>query len=250
MATNKVQEGLVIQYTTGAAESYTSGDVVWVGGIPGVALTDIAVASAGSVALTGIWEVPKHYNATPASGTVFTVGDPVSYDIANERACKIAGYPLLGYCVESKTGDATTVKVLLAGHRDLVAVYAGETITAGQLLYVSSINANNLVPIVALADANGADPLNIAVLVAIADITNGALGLAGRTYLLTGQNTSAAGAAGDPVYLSATAGGWSLSLPATAEDVIQKVGSVAVDHSSTGSVLFQLDLGGTTTVVT
>jgi len=51
--------------------------------------------------------------------------------------------------------------------------------------------------------------------------------------LITGVNTSAAYAAGYPVYLSDTAGGWSTSN----ESSMVAIGSVVSDHASTGAVL-------------
>ena len=51
--------------------------------------------------------------------------------------------------------------------------------------------------------------------------------------LITGVNTSAAYAAGYPVYLSSTAGAWTTSN----EDSMIVVGSVLADHASTGAVL-------------
>jgi len=51
--------------------------------------------------------------------------------------------------------------------------------------------------------------------------------------LITGVDTSTSGGAGQPIYLSDTAGGWSIAAGANA--VI--VGTVLTDHASTGSVL-------------
>jgi len=244
MATNKVQYGRVIQYTCGAAESYSSGDVVWVGGMPGIALQDIAVTATGSVAMSGVWEVDKHYSATASQGTIFSVGDPVNWDIVNDRACSRAGFPRLGFAIEAAGGDDTTVKVLLSGDRKQTIVKAGEAVDAGELVYVSSIDVYNYTPIVKLSDADASSPANEAVLIIDADIANGEYGLASKAAVLTAVNTSGASAAGDPVYLSdGTAGAWTVTAPSTAGDTVQHVGQVVVKSATVGVVALNLDLG-------
>lgn len=74
MATNYKQPGDVIQYTAGA--DISSGDVVVIGSILGVALVDIANGSTGSVAIRGVFTVPK------VDGAAIEQGDTLSYDIS------------------------------------------------------------------------------------------------------------------------------------------------------------------------
>lgn len=66
MANNHLQPGEVIQFTAGA--DISSGDVVRVGQILGVALGDIANGETGSVAIAGVFEVPKVSAAVIAQG--------------------------------------------------------------------------------------------------------------------------------------------------------------------------------------
>lgn len=54
--------------------------------------------------------------------------------------------------------------------------------------------------------------------------------------ILTGVDTSASAAAGSPVYLSGTAGGWAAAAPAGASDLVLAVGEVLEDHATTGVV--------------
>lgn len=74
MATNYVQPGDVIQYTAGA--DISSGAVVKIGNILGVALADIANGSTGSVAIRGVFTVPK------VSGAVIAQGESLTWDVS------------------------------------------------------------------------------------------------------------------------------------------------------------------------
>ena len=115
----------------------------------------------------------------------------------------------------------------------------GSQIDAGELLHVTGYDATNAALEVELADADTSG--RPAHLVADANIANGATGEAVDIYTLAGQNTSAA-SVGDPVYLSATEGGWTLTPPAGADQIRQVVGFVTVSHASTGEILFRTDL--------
>ena len=66
MADNYLQRGDVIQYTAGA--DITSGAVVKVGALLGVALADIANGATGPVAIRGVFTVPKVSAAEIAQG--------------------------------------------------------------------------------------------------------------------------------------------------------------------------------------
>lgn len=109
--------------------------------------------------------------------------------------------------------------------RLLVYNGTGGTLAAGTLVYMNGYNAANSCPTVIQADAD--DPSKAATHVLTAAIANTSTGYVFQTYSLTGVNTSAAGAVGDPVYLSATAGGWTLTAP-TGDRIVQVIGHVAV----------------------
>lgn len=109
---NYVQPGDVIDYTAGGT-AITSGDVVTVGGLIGVAVTDIPANGTGAVAVTGVYDLPK------VAAAVVTVGEHVIWD-ASETAFNDAGTALAAgdiskCCVAvaaAGNGD-TTVRVLI-----------------------------------------------------------------------------------------------------------------------------------------
>lgn len=111
----------------------------------------------------------------------------------------------------------------------------GGTLAAGTLVYAIGYDATSGYISVAKADAGGALPASYVLRAAILDT---ATGTAHRTYTLTGVDTSAASAVGSPVYLSDTAGGWTLSAPTGASNV-QIVGQVSIDAVA-GAIAFDL----------
>lgn len=61
MAVNYVQEGGVINYTN-AGTKISAGDAIVIGNIAGVALVDIEQNATGSVAIEGVFTLPKANN--------------------------------------------------------------------------------------------------------------------------------------------------------------------------------------------
>jgi hypothetical protein len=118
----------------------------------------------------------------------------------------------------------------------------GSAMSAGNLVYVSSWSETYKRFLVTLADADAAGRGN-AVFVLRTAISNNQNGYGYKTHRLQSLNTSAASAVGDPVYLSTTAGGWTLTAPASSGGVNQIVGRVAVDDATVGEVEFDLELG-------
>ena len=74
MANNFVQPGMVIQHV--AASAITSGQVVAIKNVLGVALTDIAQGDTGSVQIEGVFTVPK------VSGAVIAQGETLTWDVS------------------------------------------------------------------------------------------------------------------------------------------------------------------------
>jgi len=237
MATNYKAQGQVLQYTCGASETVSSGDVVFVGGIPGIAIHNIAASATGSIAISGVWEVSKHNDAT--HGAVFALGAPVYWDSDEAEACVAAGQPLLGFAYEAAVKAGTTVKVLLAGDpKDAaIPVMAGEALAKYDLVYPSGYDANKNIIKVKKSDADGVNPLRAAWYVLPAAISDTALGIAKRKLLATGIDTDTP-SVGDPVYLSDTPGGWTHEAHTTGGDTIQQVGVVTASDSSDGAILF------------
>lgn len=76
MATNFVSDGDVIPYTNGTGATIASGKVIALGHCLGVALGSIANGATGSVALSGVFTVPK------VSGAVFVQGEKLVWDVS------------------------------------------------------------------------------------------------------------------------------------------------------------------------
>ncbi len=74
MADNFHSNGDVVQYTAGA--NITAGSVVKMGNTLGVALVDIANGATGSVAVKGVFTVPK------VSAAVIGVGESLVWDVS------------------------------------------------------------------------------------------------------------------------------------------------------------------------
>ena len=103
------------------------------------------------------------------------------------------------------------------------------------LVYVSGYDATNSVYEVTKAiSAATSAATYYATLICDGSVTNGAVGYCAAILDITAVDTSA-GSVGDPVYLSTTAGGWTLTLP-VAENRIQVVGFIAVDSATVGRI--------------
>ncbi|MGE3596644.1 MAG: DUF2190 family protein [Dehalococcoidia bacterium] len=124
MAGNFVQPGDVIQYTAGA--DITSGSVVKIGALLGVALTDIANGATGSVAIRGVFTVPK------VSAAVILQGERLVWDVSAAAGKgefdDSAAIPATGdvsgeaaVAFEAAGGGVTSLKVLFTGVPGTVA---------------------------------------------------------------------------------------------------------------------------------
>lgn len=89
MARNYTQPGNVLSYTAGVGEQYSAGDVVVMGDTVGIALVDIGEGETGSVAIEGVFEVPK------VSGTAWSVGQKIDWD-ASASAFTVGATPAEG----------------------------------------------------------------------------------------------------------------------------------------------------------
>ena len=88
MANSYLQEGGVIQYTAGA--DINSGDVLVIGKLIGVALVDIANGATGSVAIEGVYTLPK------VSGAVIAQGENIIWDVSAGAFDDNAATPAVG----------------------------------------------------------------------------------------------------------------------------------------------------------
>ncbi len=116
----------------------------------------------------------------------------------------------------------------------------GSTLAQGALIYVSGWSETYKKFLVTLADADVIGRGNALFIVRNA-ILNGQAGVGWKTMRLAALNTSS-GSVSDPVYLSATAGGWTLTAPSAAGGSDQVVGRIAVDSATLGEIEFNLEL--------
>ena len=105
-----VQRGDAIDYTP--VVDVSSGDVVGVGRLMGVAKLDIKAGELGALALTGVYEMAK------SPGVVFTAGAEVSWDPSGRNAVATGSSDSvkIGHAVAAaKAGDTTVLVRLCQG---------------------------------------------------------------------------------------------------------------------------------------
>lgn len=90
MASNHVQPGKVLDYTNTTGSTILSGKVVAVGQILGVALKDIPNNTTGSVAVDGVFAVPK------VSAAVIAAGESLTWDASAAAFDDNAATPAAG----------------------------------------------------------------------------------------------------------------------------------------------------------
>lgn len=104
MATNKIQDGKVIAVVATAA--VTSGDLIAVGKLVGVALNTAAIGETYQLDTEGVYEVPKTSALAFALGaSVFAKGDG-GVNATNTN-------PLAGHAVVAAANPSDTVKIRL-----------------------------------------------------------------------------------------------------------------------------------------
>ena len=105
-----VQEGDQLDYTPSA--DCSAGDVVVQGDLVGIARSPISAGTRGSLAVAGVFDLPK------ASATVFAVGANVYWDDTAKLAVTAAGEggvnKLVGKAVRAAGSGATLVRVRLS----------------------------------------------------------------------------------------------------------------------------------------
>lgn len=90
MASNFVSEGDVIPYTNTTGSAIASGQVVALSHCIGIALASIAIGATGSVALAGVFTVPK------ISAAVFAQGEKLIWDSSAAAFDDAAATPASG----------------------------------------------------------------------------------------------------------------------------------------------------------
>lgn len=193
--------------------------------------------------------VPSDGEAGYAIGCKFdkTNGSVATAVYFNEGSSTTCDFNAVESAASTVTGVTADVGLVGGGASGTVTVSrglsvrneTGGTLTKGTLVYVSGYANSNY--LVAKADANAATTR--ATLVLAADLDNNTNGTAYGVQVVTNINTDAVAAAGDPLYLSETAGQYTSVAPTNSNADVQMVGRVIVKNATTGSALFFPEFG-------
>ena len=108
---NYVQDGKYLDFT--AAADVDSGDLVQVGSLHGVAVTDVASGAKGVLVMEGVFTLPKLVAA--AGDAVAAAGDPVYFSAGSVTGDDDSGDNLLvGYALAAAAQAVATVQVRLS----------------------------------------------------------------------------------------------------------------------------------------
>ena len=103
--TRYVQKGEAVDYRP--SEAVAAGDVIVQGSLVGVARLDIEAGTLGSLAVVGVFDVPKVYGE-------IAVGTPLYWDAENKQATVTqSGKPYIGKSVAFAADNDEVVRVLL-----------------------------------------------------------------------------------------------------------------------------------------
>lgn len=105
MSTNFIQKGEVLTYT--ATKNISSGELIIIGAIAGIAKTDIAVGESGAVHITGVYSLPK-------AGEAITQGAKVYWSNVNHNVTiNKTESSLIGVAANNTISSESQVHVLL-----------------------------------------------------------------------------------------------------------------------------------------
>ena len=102
-----IQELDRIDFKNTTSEMIEVGDIVPIGKMHGVAITNIGPNIIGAVKVTGCFEVAA------LTSDSFTVGDTVYFDKDQKRASKVDTNPVLGVALTEKRPGTTVLEVAL-----------------------------------------------------------------------------------------------------------------------------------------
>lgn len=116
MARNYVQPGRIIDWVNGTGGTKTSGSVVKMGNVLGVALVDIADGDTGAVQVDGVFTVPK------VTAAVIAQGESLTWDVSAGKFDDNAAVPASGdvtgaaaFAAESAGNGVTELAVKFTG---------------------------------------------------------------------------------------------------------------------------------------
>lgn len=120
MASNHVQPGKVLDYVNTTGAVIASGSVVVAGALLGVALVNIPANGGGSVALEGVFEVPKKVGTAISQGValVYKTADGV-FATGATAAGDVSGASVVAFA--SAAADAASMLVKFTGVPGTVA---------------------------------------------------------------------------------------------------------------------------------
>lgn len=198
---------------------------------------------AGDLWITSSGVVKVCYRSQPEGTALWK--NPVEYDITLQALT--AGRLFVGNSSNLAEAMAPSADVSLSSAGAFSVLNAtkqvwnatGSPIAADKLVAVLGFDTASGFPKIVLADADVA--AHDDVWVTTAAISDAAAGTVKKRALSGNLDTSGASSAGDPVYLSTTAGGFVHTAPSGNDDRVHPVGWVVVKHASTGSV--QWDVG-------
>ncbi len=111
MAQNHIQRGEVMPYTNGGSSTITSGRLVVVGDMVGVALGDIEPGATGQLALGEVWELPKDAVAVAQGDQLYAMPDGTITTAADDGSGN--AYTPAGKAFAAAADTAATVQVRL-----------------------------------------------------------------------------------------------------------------------------------------
>ncbi|WP_412506152.1 DUF2190 family protein [Roseovarius sp. SYSU LYC5161] len=106
MAKNYIRAGQTITATSGS--SISSGDIIVLGSLVGITMTDAESGEEHEVAIEGVWEVPK------VSAQAWTQGAAIYWDSSAYKATTASsGNTKMGYAAEAAGNPSATGRVKL-----------------------------------------------------------------------------------------------------------------------------------------
>jgi predicted RecA/RadA family phage recombinase len=140
---NFVKSGQVIEYTNGGGTTITSGSVVVMAGLIGIAVVDIVPGDRQSVNLEGVYELPLN-------GAIPAVGTPLAWDATNTRCdTDLTKGPFIG-------NVASTIADLTNGVRVKLPETGGRIPAGAHIAQIATADATDLASAEALSNANKA----------------------------------------------------------------------------------------------
>ncbi len=121
MATNYVKDGDTVTYKNNTGSTISSGSVVVIGSLIGVAITDILDTESGAARIDGVFRLPKN------TSTAFTQGEQLQWDVSAGELVGSGATPATGDLVNC--GIANSDSLLADTTADVIINVNGATIT-------------------------------------------------------------------------------------------------------------------------